>query len=91
MAPGTEDEAHEVVLWVFLLRNLDPLLQQTILVLHAGRRVIGWVQHFELGDCCVPLVLQLNPLALNSEKIMKIEWLSTNNSNLVFTLTPLLL
>ena len=72
----TKDEPHEVVLRVFLLRNLYPLLQQTILVLHAGRRVVGWVEHFELGDCCVPLVLKLDPLALNSEDIMKVVCLS---------------
>ena len=77
VASGTEDESHEVVLRVFLLRNLYPLLQQTILVLHAGRRVVGWVQHFELGDCRVPLVLKLDPLALNSEDIMKVDWLSS--------------
>ena len=72
MTSGTEDEPHEVVLRVFLLRNLNPLLQQTILVLHTGRRVVGWVQHFELGDCRVPLVLKLDPLALNSENIKRL-------------------
>ena len=72
VASGPEDEPHEVVLRVFLLRNLYPLLQQTILVLHAGRRVVGWVQHFELGDCRVPLVLKLDPLALNSENIKRL-------------------
>ena len=63
--PRSKNEAHEVVLREFLLWHLHPRLEQPVLVLHAGWWVVGGVERFQFCDCCVPLVLQLYPRALN--------------------------